>query len=163
MASALHAVHSAPGRRIQHFIEHRWRSREKPQEAARSREKPPEAARSRYLASRYISRFLAASRGFSRSLGASCGFWRLLHRCSMKCGLDRCVAFLIPDRRWRCHSHVQSHNVRGIETQQSVESAGSLLSHAKYASPRPAQTVAPGLHPTHLSCCGTLQRWTSPV
>ena len=79
--------HSAPGRRIQHFIEHRWRSREKPQEAARSRQKPREAAISlHFAASRGVSRLLAAFGGFSRLLAASRGF----HRCSMKCGLDRC-------------------------------------------------------------------------
>ena len=75
----LAVAHSAPGRRIQHFIEHRWRSREKPQEAARSREKPPEAARSREKPlSRCILLHLAVSRGFSRLLAASRGFWRLL-------------------------------------------------------------------------------------
>ena len=74
----LAVAHSAPGRRIQHFIEHRWRSREKPQEAARSRQRPPEAARSRYLAAFCcISRCLAASRGFWRLLAASGGFSRL--------------------------------------------------------------------------------------
>ncbi len=59
------------------------RARKKPQEASRGREKPREAA------SHGLWRSLAASRGLLRLLAASRGF----HRCSMKCGLDRCGGY----------------------------------------------------------------------